>query len=121
MVQSPSNAEAGGLIPGQGTKILHAMGQLSPCAKLLIEKPPPCATAKTQCKQTKNPKNGISESMIKEERQDASCTEGCWLTDLESRIKLPLRKYIQGLSAWHIVIAVKSPQHLAHCYNIGSH
>ena len=26
----PSNAGDGGLIPGQGTKILHAVGQLSP-------------------------------------------------------------------------------------------
>ena len=29
---SPSNAGDVGLIPGCGTKILHAMGQLSPCA-----------------------------------------------------------------------------------------
>ena len=28
----PYNAEDAGSIPGQGTKILHAAGQLSPCA-----------------------------------------------------------------------------------------
>ena len=28
----PSSAEDTGLIPGRGTKILHATGQLSPCA-----------------------------------------------------------------------------------------
>ena len=28
----PSNAGDSGLIPGQGTKIPHAAGQLSPCA-----------------------------------------------------------------------------------------
>ena len=28
----PSNAEDAGLIPGLGTKIPHAIGQLSPCA-----------------------------------------------------------------------------------------
>jgi len=28
----PSNAEDGRSIPGQGTKISHALGQLSPCA-----------------------------------------------------------------------------------------
>ena len=46
----PANVRDEGLIPGQGTKIPHAMGQLSLCTKLLIEKPLPCATAKTQCK-----------------------------------------------------------------------
>ena len=28
----PDNVEDVGLIPGQGTKIPHAVGQLSPCA-----------------------------------------------------------------------------------------
>ena len=36
----PSNARDGGLIPGQGTKISHAMEQQSPLA-----------TTKTQCSQ----------------------------------------------------------------------
>ena len=31
----PSNAEDTGSIPGWGTKIPHATGQLSPCAQLL--------------------------------------------------------------------------------------
>ena len=30
----PSNAADAGSIPGQGTKIPHAMGQLSPCAAI---------------------------------------------------------------------------------------
>ena len=39
----PSNAVDTGPIPGQGTKISHAMGQLSPCSAM---KNPPAGTAK---------------------------------------------------------------------------
>ena len=45
----PSNAEDTGSIPGWGTKVPHAMGQLSLCT---TTRESPCAT-KTQCSQEK--------------------------------------------------------------------
>ena len=43
----PSNAGGGDSIPGLGTKIPHAKGQLSPCAPVRI----PHATTKMRCSQ----------------------------------------------------------------------
>jgi len=48
LVKNPrSNAEDAGSIPHQGTKILHATGQLSQNTEMKIL----CATTKTQCSQ----------------------------------------------------------------------
>ena len=46
----PSNADNTGLIPGQGTKISHATGQLSPCTPARESL---CTATKTQCCQKK--------------------------------------------------------------------
>ena len=46
----PPNAGSAGLIPGQRTKIPHALGQLSPFA---TTKDPMCTATKTQCSQIK--------------------------------------------------------------------
>ena len=47
----PLNIEDMGLIPGLGTKIPHATGQLSLCAAITE---PTQATTETQCSQMKN-------------------------------------------------------------------
>ena len=47
-----SNAGDTGSIPGQGTKIPHAMGQLSPCAATAE---PTCHTLESPCNATEEP------------------------------------------------------------------